>query len=80
MEKKNAIYEGKAKILYATDNPDELICYYKDDATAGNGAKKGTIVDKGIMNNKITMFFFDLLAKEGIENHVIKVKIGRAHV
>ena len=73
MEKKNAIYEGKAKILYATDNPDQLICYYKDDATAGNGAKKGTIVDKGIMNNKITMFFFDLLAKEGITNHVIEV-------
>lgn len=72
--KKKAIYEGKAKILYATENPDELLEYYKDDATAGNGAKKGTIVDKGIMNNKITMFFFDLLAKEGgIENHVIKV-------
>lgn len=74
MEKKEAIYEGKAKILYATENPDQLICYYKDDATAGNGAKKGTIVDKGIMNNKITMFFFDLLAKEGgIENHVVEV-------
>lgn len=73
MEKKEAIYEGKAKILYSTDNPDQLVCYYKDDATAGNGAKKGTIVDKGIMNNKITMFFFDLLAKEGIENHVVEV-------
>ena len=73
MEKKEAIYEGKAKILYNTDNPDQLVCYYKDDATAGNGAKKGTIVDKGIMNNKITMFFFDLLAKEGIENHVVEV-------
>ena len=77
MEKKNAIYEGKAKILYATENPDQLICYYKDDATAGNGAKKGTIVDKGIMNNKITMFFFDLLAKEGISNHVIEVMDDR---
>ena len=73
MEKKEAIYEGKAKILYSTDNPDQLVCYYKDDATAGNGAKKGTIVDKGIMNNKITMFFFDLLAKEGIENHVVEL-------
>jgi phosphoribosylaminoimidazole-succinocarboxamide synthase len=77
MEKKNAIYEGKAKILYATENPDQLICYYKDDATAGNGAKKGTIVDKGIMNNKITMFFLDLLAKEGISNHVIEVMDDR---
>lgn len=73
MEKKEAIYEGKAKILYATDEPDKLICYYKDDATAGNGAKKGTIVDKGIMNNKITMFFFDLLAKEGIAHHAVEV-------
>ena len=46
MEKKEAIYEGKAKILYSTDNPDQLVCYYKDDATAGNGAKKGTIILK----------------------------------
>lgn len=77
MEKKNALYEGKAKIMYATDNPDELLVYYKDDATAGNGAKKGTIVDKGIMNNKITMFFFDLLAKEGVEHHVISMPSDR---
>ena len=77
MEKKEALYEGKAKIMYATDNPDELLVYYKDDATAGNGAKKGTIVDKGIMNNKITMFFFDLLAKECIEHHVISMPSDR---
>ena len=77
MEKKEALYEGKAKIMYATDNPDQLLVYYKDDATAGNGAKKGTIVDKGIMNNKITMFFFDLLAKEGIEHHVISMPSDR---
>ena len=67
-----AIYEGKAKILYETDNPDELLVYYKDDATAGNGAKKGTIADKGIMNNKMTAFFFDLLAKNGIEHHYLR--------
>lgn len=74
---KKALYEGKAKIVYETENPDELLVYYKDDATAGNGAKKGTIVDKGIMNNKITTFFFDLLAKKGIEHHYVKVLSDR---
>ena len=76
MEKK-ALYEGKAKIMYATENPDELLVYYKDDATAGNGAKKGTIVGKGIMNNKMTAFFFDLLAKHGIEHHYISMPSER---
>ena len=76
MEKK-ALYEGKAKIMYATENPDELLVYYKDDATAGNGAKKGTISDKGIMNNKMTAFFFDLLAKNGIEHHYISMPSDR---
>ena len=76
MEKK-ALYEGKAKIMYATENPEELLVYYKDDATAGNGAKKGTIVGKGIMNNKMTAFFFDLLAKHGIEHHYISMPSER---
>ena len=76
MEKK-ALYEGKAKIMYATENPDELLVYYKDDATAGNGAKKGTISDKGIMNNKMTAFVFDLLAKNGIEHHYISMPSDR---
>lgn len=67
------LYEGKAKKIFATENPDELLVYYKDDATAGNGAKKGTITDKGILNNKITNFFFDLLGKAGIKHHLIKV-------
>ncbi len=67
------IYEGKAKILYETDNPEEILVYYKDDATAGNGAKKGTIADKGIMNNKMTAFFFDLLAKNGVAHHYLRV-------
>ena len=48
------LYEGKAKKIFATENPEELLVYYKDDATAGNGAKKGTIADKGILNNKIS--------------------------
>jgi len=74
---KKALYEGKAKIMYATEQPDELLVYYKDDATAGNGAKKGTISDKGIMNNKMTAFFFDLLAKHGIEHHYISMPSER---
>ena len=77
MEHGKQIYEGKAKILYETSNPDELLVYYKDDATAGNGAKKGTIVDKGIMNNKMTAFFFDRLAKHGIKHHYISMPSDR---
>lgn len=66
------LYEGKAKKVFATADPNEVVIYYKDDATALNGAKKGTIVDKGIMNNTITTFFFDLLGKNGIPHHIIK--------
>ncbi|MBQ1918697.1 phosphoribosylaminoimidazolesuccinocarboxamide synthase [Schwartzia succinivorans] len=77
MEKKEALYEGKAKIIYATDKADELLVYYKDDATAGNGAKKGTIADKGIMNNKMTAFFFELLEKQGIKTHYVSMPSER---
>ncbi|NLH45247.1 MAG: phosphoribosylaminoimidazolesuccinocarboxamide synthase [Acholeplasmataceae bacterium] len=66
------LYEGKAKKIFTTDNANEIIVYYKDDATALNGLKKGTIIDKGIMNNTITTFFFDLLGKNGIPHHQIK--------
>lgn len=66
------LYEGKAKKVFATENPNEVVIYYKDDATAFNGLKKGTIMDKGIMNNNITTFFFDLLGKNGIPHHQIK--------
>lgn len=75
--KKELLYEGKAKLVYATENADEVLVYYKDDATAGNGAKKGTIVDKGIINNKISAYFFDLLAKHGIEHHYISMPSER---
>ncbi len=71
MEKK-PLYEGKAKQIFATDNPDELLVYYKDDATAFNGEKKGTIQDKGVLNNKISTFFFDMLGKAGIPHHLVK--------
>lgn len=73
MKNRKMLYEGKAKIMYEGDSPDEILVYYKDDATAGNGAKKGTIADKGIMNNKMTAFFFDLLAKEGIKHHYVSM-------
>lgn len=71
MEKK-PLYEGKAKKVYATDKPDEYLVYYKDDATAFNGIKKGTILNKGVLNNKISAFFFNLLGQHGIPHHFIR--------
>lgn len=72
IEKKGKFYEGKAKILYATNDPDLVIQYFKDDATAFNAAKKGTIDQKGIINNKISTKVFEFLAAEGIETHFEK--------
>ena len=71
-EKKEMIYEGKAKKLYSTDNADEIIVYYKDDATAFNGEKKGSIKDKGVMNNEITTLLFKMLEKNGVKTHFIE--------
>jgi phosphoribosylaminoimidazole-succinocarboxamide synthase len=73
MEKRNKIYEGKAKILYETDSPELLIQYFKDDATAFNAAKKGTIEQKGIINNKISAKIFEFLQKNGLPTHLEKV-------
>ncbi|XMB72983.1 phosphoribosylaminoimidazolesuccinocarboxamide synthase [Mycoplasmatota bacterium WC30] len=70
--KKEMIYEGKAKKVYATDNPDEVIIYYKDDATAFNGVKKAEITNKGILNNQITEVLFLKLEQAGIPTHFIK--------
>ena len=70
---KKPMYEGKAKQVYLTDNPDEYLVYYKDDATAFNGIKKGTIGNKGVLNNKISAFFFELLGKEGIPHHFVRL-------
>ena len=69
MQKKDFIYEGKAKQVYSTDDENLVIIHYKDDATAGNGGKKGTIKDKGIINNKITAKLFSVLEKNGIRTH-----------
>jgi phosphoribosylaminoimidazole-succinocarboxamide synthase len=71
------IYEGKAKQIYTTDNADELLVYFKDDATAFNGEKKGTIVNKGVLNNKISSFFFELLGKQGIPHHFLRMLSDR---
>lgn len=68
----NMLYEGKAKQVFETENPKEYLVHYKDDATAFNGEKKGTIHDKGVLNNKISSLFFELLTKEGVPNHFIK--------
>ena len=66
------LYEGKAKQIYLTDNPDEVLVWYKDDATAFNGEKKGTIQSKGVMNNAIASFFFELLQSKNIPTHFIE--------
>ena len=65
------LYEGKAKIIFETEKDDQVIVYYKDDATAFNGEKKGTIEDKGIMNNEITSIIFKYLQENGIPTHYI---------
>lgn len=72
MEKKEQMYEGKAKKVYATDNPDLCIVYYKDDATAFNGLKKGTILGKGVINNKVTNHLMQLIEKNGIPTHFVE--------
>ncbi len=72
MEKLELLYEGKAKKVFKTDDPDVLIVDYKDDATAFNGLKKGTIAGKGVINNRMTNYVFSLLEKEGIQTHLIK--------
>ena len=72
MKKGKQIYEGKAKILYETDNPDFVIQYFKDDATAFNAQKKGTIVEKGIINNHIATKIFEYLTSVGIQTHFVK--------
>ncbi len=64
LETLTLLYEGKAKQVYQTDNKDEYIVHYKDDATAFNGEKHDTILGKGVLNNKIASFFFELLKKK----------------
>lgn len=72
-EKREFIYEGKAKQIFSTDDENMVIIHYKDDATAGNGAKKGTIVNKGVINNKITAKIFKALEENGIKTHLVEI-------
>lgn len=72
MERKEFLYEGKAKQLYATEDPNLVIIHFKDDATSGNGEKKGTIENKGIINNKITCLLYGMLEKNGIKTHLVE--------
>ena len=72
MEKREQIYEGKAKKVFKTDDPSLVIVDYKDDATAFNGLKKGTISGKGVINNQMSNFIMQLLEKDGIPTHFVK--------
>ena len=72
MNKAEMIYEGKAKKVYATDNPDYCIVSYKDDATAFNGLKKGTIVGKGVVTNRMSNFMFQKLEEAGVKTHFVE--------
>ncbi len=72
MGKTKQLYEGKAKKVYATENPEEVIVSYKDDATALDGLKKGTIAGKGAINNRMTNFLMQLLEKNGVPTHFVE--------
>lgn len=72
MKKLEQIYEGKAKKVFLTDNPDVVLVDYKDDATAFNGLKKGQILGKGIINNRMSNFLMQMLEKKGIKTHYIE--------
>lgn len=72
MEKMEQLYEGKAKKVYSTENPELYIVSYKDDATAFNGEKKGTIVGKGSINNRMTNMLMQVLEKKGVQTHFVE--------
>lgn len=72
IEKLNQLYEGKAKKVFETNDPELLIVDYKDDATAFNGLKKGTIESKGIINNKVSNYLMKMLEQHGIPTHLVE--------
>ncbi|MDD3219593.1 MAG: phosphoribosylaminoimidazolesuccinocarboxamide synthase [Lachnospiraceae bacterium] len=72
MEKKELMYEGKAKKVWTTEDPEVVIVDYKDDATAFNGEKKGTIVGKGAINNRMTNHVFKMIEKAGVPTHLVE--------
>jgi phosphoribosylaminoimidazole-succinocarboxamide synthase len=72
VETRELLYEGKAKKMFTTADPDLLLQYFKDDATAFNAKKRGTIVEKGVRNNAISEIFFRLLEREGVPTHFVR--------
>lgn len=80
MQKLSMLYEGKAKKIYDTDDKNYFWVEYKDDATAFNGIKKGTIVDKGIVNNKMSAMMFIYLQKNGVETHFVELLNDREQI
>ena len=72
MQKLEQLYEGKAKKVFATDDPECVIVSYKDDATAFNGLKRGTIVGKGVVNNKVTNYLMRMLEEKGVPTHYVE--------
>ena len=72
MKRLKKIYEGKAKIIYSTEDLDLVIQYFKDDATAFDGIKKGTIVDKGVINNRVSSRVFQYLEEKGVKTHFVE--------
>ncbi|MBI9011201.1 MAG: phosphoribosylaminoimidazolesuccinocarboxamide synthase [Clostridiales bacterium] len=73
MEKLEMLYEGKAKRVYKTNKPDIFHIVYKDDATAFNGVKKGTILDKGAVNNQMSAIIFEMLETKGVPTHFVEL-------
>jgi phosphoribosylaminoimidazole-succinocarboxamide synthase len=71
VQTREKLYEGKAKIVYATDRPDLIVQYFKDDATAFNALKRGTIVGKGVVNNRVSARLFELLGRRGVPTHYV---------
>ena len=71
-QKLEMFYEGKAKKLYSTSDPDLVIAYFKDDATAFDGTKRDTIADKGVVNNRMSELFFTLVEKNGVKTHFVR--------
>ena len=80
MNKLDMIYEGKAKKVFKTDDPALFIVDYKDDATAFNGVKKGTITGKGVINNKLTNFLMQKLEAAGVPTHFVRELSDRKSV
>src|SRR5881396_4193856 len=71
VETRDKLYEGKAKIVYETNRPDLIIQYFKDDATAFNALKKGTILGKGVINNRMSAALFEVLERAGVPTHYL---------